>query len=43
MEKSNEETLKKLKGLIEEVKVCMMITKNENGRLNARPMSNVKV
>ena len=43
MEKSNEETLKKVKGLIEEVKVCMMITKNENGRLTARPMSNVKV
>ncbi len=43
MGKSNEEILKKFKDLIDEVKVCMMLTKDESGKLNARPMTNAKV
>lgn len=43
MEATQEEQLKKFKGLIEEIKVCMMITKTSDGKLSARPMSNAKV
>jgi len=43
MESNHEEQLKKFKDLIEDVKVCMMITKAQNGKLSARPMSNAQV
>jgi general stress protein 26 len=43
MENNHEEQLKKYKDLVDDVNVCMMITKAANGKLNARPMSNAKV
>ncbi|MCY7292746.1 MAG: pyridoxamine 5'-phosphate oxidase family protein [Ferruginibacter sp.] len=43
MENNHEKQLQKFKDLVEDVKVCMMITKAENGKLTARPMSNAKV
>ena len=43
MENNHEEQLKKFKDLVEDVNVCMMITKAEDGKLYARPMSNAKV
>jgi general stress protein 26 len=39
----HEEQLKKFKDLAEDIRVCMMITKTAEGKLNARPMSNAKV
>lgn len=37
------EELQKFKDLIADVKVCMMMTKDANGKMSARPMSNAKV
>jgi general stress protein 26 len=35
--------LSKFKNLVEDVKTCMMMTSDINGKLNARPMNNAKV
>ena len=43
MENNHNEQVKKFKDLVEDVNVCMMITKGKNGKLNARPMSNARV
>ena len=43
MEINNEEQLKKFKDLVEDVNICMMITKAAGGKLTARPMGNAKV
>ena len=37
------EELSKFKKLVEDVKTCMMITNDGNGKLNARPMNNARV
>ena len=37
------EELQKFKKLVEDVKTCMMMTKDEKGKLSARPMNNAKV
>ena len=37
------EELQKFKNLITETRVCMMITKDAQGKMSARPMSNAKV
>ena len=43
MEDNKKEQLKKFTELVEDIKTCMMITKDGSGKLNARPMSNAKV
>ena len=37
------EELNMFKKLVEEVKICMMITKDAKGKMSARPMNNAKV
>lgn len=37
------EELKKFKDLVDDIKICMMITRDENGKQSARPMANSKV
>lgn len=41
--KSKSEQLKKLKDLVEDVNICMMITRDAVGKASARPMANAKV
>ncbi len=40
---SKSEQLKKFKGLVEDVNICMMITRDAAGKASARPMANAKV
>ena len=37
------EALKKFKDLVEDIKICMMITRDRNGKASARPMANARV
>ena len=43
MEYNKSEQLEKFIDLVEDIKTCMMITKDAGGKLNARPMNNAKV
>ena len=43
MSNNKTEELNKFKKLVEEVKTCMMMTKDAKGKMTARPMSNAKV
>ncbi len=43
MSNNKDEELSKFKKLMEDVKICMMMTKDENGKMSARPMRNAKV
>jgi len=43
MEKASNDQLKKFKDLVEDIRICMMLTTSADGELNSRPMSTSKV